>query len=528
MKKIFTCIALSLMTVLPMTAQQALLPTPARMQAGRGAFTITDGVRIITDGGYADTLAARLSEDLKEFGYGSSVKQEEAKGVVSLRLDKSLAMPEEAYTLRVTTDSIIMQASSEAGLFYAAQSMMQLATQGNGTIGACRIDDSPRFGWRGFMLDESRHFFGKEKVKQYLDIMASLRLNVFHWHLTDEPGWRIEIKRYPLLTEQGAIGNWHDPEAPATFYTQDDIREIVAYAAERHIMVVPEFDMPGHATAVCRAYPEVSGGGEGKWKHFTFHPCKEATFEFISNVLDEIVALFPAPYIHIGGDEVHYGNQSWFTDPEIQQFIKDNDLGDEKGLEQYFIRRAADIVASKGKTAIGWDEIVDAGVAPEKAVIMWWRHDRPAQLEKALEKGYRVIMTPRRPLYADFIQHASHKTGRVWNGFNPIEDIYSFPEPLGHLTQGHDGNVLGMQFSLWTERVADTRRLDFMTFPRLIAVAESAWTPAAAKDKENFMQRLPLTLETLRSKGIYYFNPFDPESTPEPGAPDKDDVLKNG
>ena len=295
--------------------------------------------------------------------------------------------------------------------------------------------------------------------------MASLRLNVFHWHLTDEPGWRIEIERYPKLTTEGAVGNWHDPKAPATFYTQEEIKEIVAYAADRHIMVVPEFDMPGHATAVCRSYPEISGGGEGKWQHFTFHPCKEETFEFISNVLDEIVALFPSPYIHIGGDEVHYGNLSWFTDPEIQQFIKDKNLGNETGLEQYFIRRAADIVASKGKTMIGWDEMIDAGVSPDKAVIMWWRHDRKHQLVKALENGYRVIMTPRRPLYADFIQYGGHKVGRVWGGYNTIEDIYRFPEPIIHLTRDYEDQVMGLQFSLWTERVADAKRADYMTFP---------------------------------------------------------------
>jgi hexosaminidase len=358
--------------------------------------------------------------------------------------------------------------------------------------------------------------------------MASLRLNVFHWHLTDEPGWRIEIKRYPKLTTEGAVGNWHDPKAPATFYTQEEIKEIVAYAADRHIMVVPEFDMPGHATAVCRSYPEISGGGEGKWQHFTFHPCKEETFEFISNVLDEIVALFPSPYIHIGGDEVHYGNQSWFTDPEIQQFIKDKNLGNETGLEQYFIRRAADIVASKGKTMIGWDEMIDAGVSPDKAVIMWWRHDRKHQLVKALENGYRVIMTPRRPLYADFVQYGGHKVGRVWGGYNTIEDIYRFPEPIIHLTRDYEDQVMGLQFSLWTERVADAKRLDYMTFPRLVAVAESAWTPAKSKECSLFMQKLPYFLRFLGEKGIYYFNPFNPESTPEPSAPDKDDVLKNG
>ena len=494
MRKLIYLSTLLLLFVLPMMAQHPLFPTPAKVQNGKGSFVIGKNLQVQGNGGYADKLAAGLQTELKEAGLQSSP----ASGTIRLELTNDCKMADEAYTLVVEPNSILLQASSEAGLFYAKEALLQLSR------------------------------FGKEKVKQYLDIMASLRLNVFHWHLTDEPGWRIEIKRYPKLITEGAVGNWHDPKAPATFYTQEEIKEIVAYAADRHIMVVPEFDMPGHATAVCRSYPEISGGGEGKWQHFTFHPCKEETFEFISNVLDEIVALFPSPYIHIGGDEVHYGNQSWFTDPEIQQFIKDKNLGNETGLEQYFIRRAADIVASKGKTMIGWDEMIDAGVSPDKAVIMWWRHDRKHQLVKALENGYRVIMTPRRPLYADFIQYGGHKVGRVWGGYNTIEDIYRFPEPIIHLTRDYEDQVMGLQFSLWTERVADAKRLDYMTFPRLVAVAESAWTPAKSKECSLFMQKLPYFLRFLGEKGIYYFNPFNPESTPEPSAPDKDDVLKNG
>lgn len=303
MRKLIYLSTLLLLFVLPMMAQHPLFPTPAKVQNGKGSFVIGKNLQVQGNGGYADKLAAGLQTELKEAGLQSSP----ASGTIRLELTNDCKMADEAYTLVVEPNSILLQASSEAGLFYAKEALLQLSRFGKGNVRACKIQDQPRYGWRGFMLDESRHFFGKEKVKQYLDIMASLRLNVFHWHLTDEPGWRIEIKRYPKLTTEGAVGNWHDPKAPATFYTQEEIKEIVAYAADRHIMVVPEFDMPGHATAVCRSYPEISGGGEGKWQHFTFHPCKEETFEFISNVLDEIVALFPSPYIHIGGDEVHYG-----------------------------------------------------------------------------------------------------------------------------------------------------------------------------------------------------------------------------
>lgn len=524
MRKLFSVALLLIFLGLPALAQLRMFPTPARVVGQKGSFTIGTTPKISGNGGYADVLAKKLQSELKTTGKQSSA----TGGEIRLVLDEKLKMADEGYSLNISPSVVLLEASSESGLFYAKEALLQLVRFGNGTLGACKIEDQPRYGWRGFMLDESRHFFGKEKVKQYLDIMASLRMNVFHWHLTDEPGWRIEIKKYPKLTSVGAIGNWHEPEAPAQFYTQDDIREIVAYAADRHIMVVPEFDMPGHATAVSRAYPELSGGGEGKWNGFTFHPCKETTYQFISDVLDEIVALFPSPYIHIGGDEVHYGNQSWFTDPEIQQFIKDKKLQNETGLEHYFVKRAADIVASKGKTMIGWDEIIDAGVSPDKAVIMWWRHDRKHQLVKALENGFRVIMTPRRPLYADFVQYGAHKVGRLWNGYNPVEDIYRFPDPIIHLTKDYEDQVMGMQFSLWTERVADTKRLDYMTFPRLAAVAESAWTPAKAKESSLFMKKLPYFLQYLHTFGIYYFNPFDPDSTPEPDAPEKEDVLQNG
>lgn len=239
-----------------------------------------------------------------------------------------------------------------------------------------------------------------------------------------------------------------------------------------------------------------------------------------------MVDLFPAPYIHIGGDEVHYGNQNWFTDSDIQQFIKENHLVNETGLEHYFIRRVADIVASKGKKMIGWDEIVDADVSPEKAVVMWWRHDRKYQLVKALERGYQVILTPRLPMYGDFVQYPTHQIGRL--EYNLLEDVYRFPESLMNLVQGYEKQLLGIQYSMWTERIADNKRLDFMTFPRLFAFAEAAWSPTNVKYYGRFMKKLPSYLNVLDQLGIYYFNPFNPSATPEPIGPDKQDVLKNG
>ncbi|MBR5885012.1 MAG: beta-N-acetylhexosaminidase [Bacteroidaceae bacterium] len=503
-------------------AQTPLMPRAAKHVAHKGEFVIGEALQVQGNVPYADSVASVLHKELSQM----ALSGRKTTGRVECHYVPSMSLPSEGYRLQVGVGGVRMEASTKDGLFRAKEALLQLVRFGKGKIGFCTIEDSPRYGWRGFMIDESRHFFGKKKILQYLDIMASLRMNVFHWHLTDASGWRVEIKRYPRLTTEGAKGNWHDTEAAPQFYTQDEIREVVAYAAERHIMVVPEFDMPGHATAACRAYPQVSIGGEGRWAHFTFHPCKDETYEFIGNILDELFQLFPAPYIHLGGDEVHFGNQAWYTDAKIQQFIAENKLVNETGLEYYFLRRVADMVARKGKKVIVWDEAIDAGLSPDKAVIMWWRHDRKHQLVKALEKGYQVIMTPRRPMYADFNQHATHKMGRVWNGYNPLEMVYDFPAPIIHLARGYEHQIMGVQMSLWTERIADEKRLDYMAFPRLAAVAESAWTQEAAKDYSCFMQNLPHFLQYLDKKQVYYFNPFNPDSTPEPSGPQKEAVRE--
>lgn len=510
--------------VQPVGAVFPMIPAPINQTAQKGAFVFN-----------ADTQIERLAGEWVESEIVAVLKNglptptaPKRKNVVEVFYEPGADMGLEEYALFCRPDTLLLVAVTQQGLYYAAQTVLQIVRATGGTIPCGEIHDRPRYEWRGFMLDESRHFFGKEKVKQYLDLMAGLKLNVFHWHLTDETGWRIEIKKYPKLTTIGATGNWHNPDAPAQFYTQDDIREVVAYAAARHIMVVPEIDVPGHASAAGRAYPEISAGGEGRWKDFTFHPAKEATFSFLGDVLDEVCTLFPSPYIHIGGDEVHYGNQTWFTDPAIQQFIKDQKLVDEKGLEHYFLRRVAQMVSDRNRTVVGWDEMVDAGVPVNQAVVMWWRHDRKYQLVKALELGYRVVLTPRRPLYGDFIQHSTHKVGRVWSGYNPIEDIVRFPEPIAHLIQGYEKQVLGLQLSMWTERISTSKRLDYMTFPRLAAVAQAAWTPALGKDMSLFMQRLAHYLKELDRHQIYYFDPLDPARRAEPTAPEKEDVLQNG
>lgn len=515
-----------------------IIPQPQSVTLNEGKFKIDSETKILVTNGSLGQLAQILQTNLKSISsnimpktvINAGLKRSDIpKNHIYLQLVTNLA--DEAYHLEVTPRYVLCKASTEQGIFYGIQSLLQIIKTDNEdmTIQAMSIDDVPLYGWRGMMLDESRHFFGKEEVKKHLDIMARLKMNRFHWHLTDEPGWRIEIKRYPLLTQIGGKGSWSDVKAPAAYYTQDDIKEIVEYAAQRYIMVIPEIDMPGHATAASRAYPEISGGGEGKWDGFTFHPTRESTYEFIDNVLTEVVDLFPAPYIHIGGDEVHYGNQSWYIDTEIQKFIKDNNLNDEVGLEHYFVRRACEIVNSKGKKMIGWDEITNTGVTPDKAIVMWWRHDKPELLTTALKNGFDVILTPRIPCYFDFVQDDSHKIGRRWAGeFGSLHTTYNFPENMHNLLAGYNKQILGMQANVWTERISSKLRLDFMMYPRLLAIAEDAWTNTSKKNYKSFEKRTLNFLKYLDTYKIKYFNPFDTNSTPEPWEPDKEDILADG
>lgn len=527
---IFTVVSLSFfISIVDISAQEAkisIIPEPNNVTLSKGVFKLKSNTKIFINDESLGEVAGYLRAELNTKSKVQNFTSTNAKNAIYLGLNPELE--EQQYKLEITPKRIICQGSTSTGLFYGLQSILQMVNAEK-ELPCASIDDKPALTWRGFMLDESRHFHGKEVVKQYLDVMARLKLNRFHWHLTDESAWRIEIKRYPKLTTIGAEGSWSDSNAPAQFYTQEDIREIVEYARQRHIMVIPEIDMPGHATAASKAYPEISGGGEGRWKGFTFNPAKETTYEFISDLFDEIIELFPAPYIHIGADEVHYGNQSWYTDSEIQKFIKDNYLANEVGLEHYFVRRVCEMIHDKGKKMIGWDEIINTGVIPEKAMVMWWRHDRPGDLTIALNKGFDVILTPRIPCYFDFVQHDSQKIGRRWGkAFNELETVYSFPQSIEQRTAKHQKQILGLQANIWTERVKDKKRLDYMVFPRLLAIAEDGWTNSDKKDYEKFTERVKSFMSYLDGLGIYYFNIFNPESTPEPHGPTKQDVIAEG
>ncbi len=408
----------------------------------------------------------------------------------------------ERYMLEVRPRGIEIFADTEVGKFRALTTLNQLLKKYPDKMPSVVIVDYPRFDWRGFMLDESRFFSGKKAVLQILDSMAEHKMNRFHWHLTDTPGWRIEIKKYPKLTTIGAIGNHHDKKAPAQFYTQQEIKEIVQYAKDRHITIIPEIDMPGHAAAAMRAYPEFSGGGSKKHPNFTFNPASKETEQFLVDILTEVAALFPdSPVIHFGGDESHFGWSQWPELPEVKQLMKEQGYTKLQQVDRHFNRKMATHINKLGFKTGGWDEISSAGLPIDKTLLFWWRHDKTKELSYGLKKGFPVVLCPRIPCYFDFVQHPSHKVGRRWGGkFCPIEATYNFPAEVKEI-KGYEAQIKGIQACLWTEQTPTQERRDFMTYPRLQALAEAAWTQPEQKDFKRFSNYLkPYLIELDKAK----------------------------
>ena len=451
------------------------------------------------------------------------------KGAVTLTTSKAKpALGPEGYELTVAPDSVIIRAAGQAGMFYGVQSLLQLlppevfaARPAPGVaweIPCVQIADQPRFKWRGFMLDVARHFFTKDEVKQLLDVLAWHKINTLHLHLTDDQGWRIEIKKYPRLTQIGAwredAGFGLDPKLSTAYgpdgryggyYTQDDIRELVAYARGRHITIVPEIEMPGHSSAALSAYPELSCNGgpytpNAKGGIFAGVYCagKEETFEFLQNVLAEIGPLFPGQYIHIGGDEVPKDN--WKKCPRCQARIKQEGLGNEHELQSYFIRRIEKFINAQGRTLIGWSEIREGGLA-QNAVVMDWI----GGAVEAASAGHDVIMSPTKFCYLDYFQSTNHAAEPpAIGGYLPLRKVYSFdplPEKLEPQYQSH---ILGAQGNLWTEYVPNFKHAQYMIFPRLCALAEVAWSPQAARNWDDFTRRLQTQFQRFDQLGVNY------------------------
>ncbi|SHL36730.1 hexosaminidase [Chitinophaga jiangningensis] len=499
-----------------------LIPYPQELTAQQGEFVVGRNTNIVSAGAFANEVK-QLQQLMTSFlGTKLPVTAKVGQSSILLVQDQSIK-GEEEYQLDITPSRLTLRARTGAGIFRGIQTLTQLMPAGAEkmktiAIPAATIKDHPVYDYRGMHLDVARHFFSVKYVKKFLDVMALYKMNKFHWHLTDDQGWRIEIKKYPLLTEQGAWRTFNNQDSVCIekskenpdmaldqehiiqrtgktlyggFYTQAEIKEVIAYAAARHIEIIPEIDMPGHMMAAIKAYPFLTCDSENGWgKTFStpICPCEETTFKFAEDVFTEIAALFPSKYIHLGADEVE--KTSWAKSPACEAVMKANNLKSVEELQSYFVKRMEKFFNSKGKKLIGWDEILEGGVSPT-AVVMYWRSWVPKAPIEAAKNGNRVIMTPGNPLYFDGIP-----------GKNTISTVYHFnPIPKG-LTTTEAANILGAQANIWTEWIPSEKRADYMYMPRMTALAEVLWTNKQRYD--NYYQRLIVSFAQMDRLHVNY------------------------
>jgi hexosaminidase len=512
----------------------AIIPAPASIAPREGNFTFTPKTRITLNTLNDETrLAADFLASMVNRVSGFSVPvsggTRASRNTVAMFIDAEAGTGKEGYNLTVTSKGIAIKAETAAGLFYAVQTIRQLLPAEveslspvqsiKLTVPACEIKDNPRFVYRGMHLDVGRHMFPMEYVKRYIDMIALHKMNTFHWHLTEDQGWRIEIKKYPLLTEVGGfrketlIGHGGRPpfEFDGTpyggFYTQEEVKEIVEYARQRFITVIPEIEMPGHSVAALAAYPELSCTGKPievvtRWGVFDDVYCagKEETFIFLQDVLDEVIELFPSQYIHIGGDECP--KTRWKVCPDCQKRIEEEGLADEHELQSYFIKRIENYLLTKDRRIIGWDEILEGGLAPQ-ATVMSWRGISGGIA--AAKEGHDVIMTPGSHLYLDHYQTEPDDQPLAIGGYSPLEWVYSY-EPLPEeLTAEEQNHILGLQGNLWSEYLKTPDHMEYMAYPRMFAIAETGWTPLVKKDFEEFLIRFNHQTPRYDLTGINYF-----------------------
>jgi hexosaminidase len=508
------------------SAPVSIIPAPAEVTPAAGSFKLTPGTRVRFVAGSPGEDVAQYFTGLLEqtldisLPLSASLDQSET-GTIDFSLEPGEAAAGEAgYSLTVSPERIAVSSRSPRGLFYGAVTLWQLATARTGEGGvseipALNINDAPRFAWRGLMLDSARHFQSVEFIKRFIDWMALHKLNVLHWHLTDDQGWRLEIRKHPKLT---SVGAWRVPAGqaaandidPATgkrrlyggFYSQEQVREIVAHAASRHVTIVPEIDMPGHATAAIVAYPELGvlenppTEVPADWGIYrNLFNVEESTFAFLEDVLLEVIELFPGEYVHIGGDEAV--KDQWRASARVQQRMRELGVENEEALQSYFVHRIESFLARHGRRLIGWDEILEGGLAPS-ATVMSWRGIEGAVA--AATEGHDAVLTPAPVLYFD---HRPLDTpsppgrGRVVS----LEEVYAF-DPLPESLRGQAPHVLGLQGNLWTEHIRTEDRLEYMAFPRAAAVAELGWSPASKIDWASFSARLPAQLARYRMLGV--------------------------
>jgi len=502
-------------------AVTSIVPSPASVTAGHGHFAVTAATPVLcaSPGADCDWVVGYFTGLVKSARGLQLSSGGVPRGAIQLRLSDGMAP--EAYRLDVTPEGVTITASSRSGLLYGAVSLWQLMTERESVaasieLASVHIADTPRFAMRGLMLDSARHFQSAAFVKSFLDDMVVHKLNVLHWHLTDDQGWRIEIKKYPKLT---SVGAWRVPDEaarkdmdPATgrprpyggFYTQEQVREIVAYARERNITIIPEIEMPGHATAAIFAYPELGSGEppigvETGWGVYPqLYNLDDATFSFLEDVLTEVMALFPGSYIHIGGDEAI--KDQWKASPKIQAQMRALKIADEKALQGYFTARIEKFLSSHGRRLIGWDEILEGGI-PDEATITSWRGVEGGIT--AAKSGHDAVLSPVDPLYFDYRQATGAGEAPGAGRINLLRQVYDFNPVLQALTPEQQRHIVGIQANIWTEYLPLEDLVANAAFPRAAALAEIAWAPASApKDWNGFLARLPAQYARYRALGI--------------------------
>ena len=491
----------------PAPAALSLIPYPQQLVRRDGSFALTPETRMVCEpaAGKACRWTEAYLRTLLQRTRGVVLRRGGTGPAIVFRHDSSITQAE-GYRLTVSPSGVEIAARSDAGLFYGAVTFWQLATQEAEKaerieIPALEIADAPRFAWRGILLDSARHYQSPEFIKALLDAMARHKLNVLHWHLTDDQGWRLEIRRYPRLTSVGAWRKNKREGRYGGFYTQAQVRELVAYASRRHIAIVPEIEMPGHALAAIAAYPWLASVPHpprtvsGDWGVFPYlYNVDDSTFAFLQNVLKEVMALFPSPYIHIGGDETP--KDQWNASPHIRQQMRRLHVKDAVALQGYFTDRIGRFLKAHGRRLIGWDEILDGNPAPDAAVMSW---RTVASAGEAARLGHDVVLSPAPQLYFDYCQ-AVREGGPTCRGPEEIlKDVYGFdPQQRGALKQ----HLLGVQANIWTEHLPTDAAVSYAAFPRVAALAELAWTPEAGRDWHGFLARLPAQLDRYKALGL--------------------------
>jgi hexosaminidase len=506
--------------------EQGIIPQPYKVEKSNLVFAFSPATGMAVGDGIDVNNLSFFNQYFRSLsGYTLSVNNKSVVPSINLDIDSLAITAKEGYRLTVTQKKIKIIGHDEAGVFYGLQSLVQLLKPSNGkiTVQGCTIEDHPRFAYRGMHLDVSRHFFDVKTIKKWIDMLALYKINTFHWHLTDDQGWRIEIKKYPLLQSVSAYRDetiiGHKRDSPHQFdgkryggyYTQDEVKAVVKYAMERHISIIPEIEMPGHALAALAAYPQLGcTGGPYKtatyWGIFDDVYCagNEETFTFLQNVLDEVLPLFPSKYIHIGGDECP--KTKWQTCPKCQKRIKDEHLKDEHQLQSYFIGRMEKYLNSKGRQIIGWDEILEGGLTPGATVMSWTGEEGGIA---AAKQHHDAIMTPEKYVYLDYYQSLYAAEPIAGGGYTPLSKVYNYEPITKELSADEATYIKGVQANAWSEYMNSPAQAERQLFPRMLALAEVGWSAKENKDYDGFLKRLRYQHPMLQRLNINAANTFD-------------------